>query len=252
MSSIKLLFLLVFLAACSSQPEENLTEVEKTQEKKLIEIEKFPQEKTLSGELILTDEIKGFSVSMIDTLLMLNLMDDERIWSVYNSNNLEHLGHIGRTGDSPNAFLSPKYSGQFTFQENDYKVWLFDSRRYHLKQVSLFESLKEDKLVFDNEIRLSPSSGLDQQVFTINDGLLVGNQGYMATEKSRLKGYNPITDSIVFDSGLQPKLINGEQMVGSQLYFIYMDHLAITPSGEFISAMSRFDRIDLFTKDLQL
>jgi len=248
--SIKLLSLLLFFAACSSQPEEKQTE--NSQEKKLIEIEDFPQEKTLTGELILEDELKGFAFSMLDTLLLLQLLDDERIWSVYNANNLEHLGYLGRTGDSPHAFISPKYSGQFIYEENDYKVWLFDSRRYQLKKVSLLKSLKEDMLVVDEEINCSPNSGLDQQIFRLNDNLLVGNQGYMATEKSRLKGYNPISDSIEYDSGLQPKLLNGEKMIGPQLYFIYMDHLAITPSGEFISAMSRFDRIDLFTKDLQL
>ena len=258
MGSLKILFFLILFAACSSQIEETSNESQKSreietlQEKDIIKVINFPEEKILAGELILEDEIKGFTVKMLDTLLMLQLMDDERIWSVYNVNNLEHLGHVGRTGDSPHAFISPKYSGQFTYQENDYKVWLFDSRKYQLKKVSLFESLKEDKLVVEEEIRINPNSGLDQEVFKINDTLLVGNQGYQAIEKSRLKGYNPITENIVYDSGLQPKLLNGEQMIGPMLYFIYMDYIAITPSGEFLSAMSDFNRIDMFTKDLQL
>jgi len=229
-----------------------LISCESTKEPKITEIENFPEEKTLIGEVILKDEIKGFSIQILDTLLLLELDGDEHVWSIYGINNLERLGHLGRRGDFRNSFIAPKFSYQFASEYNEYKLWLYDSRKYQLRKVPLFKSLKNDELVIETEINIKPKSGLDQFVFYLSDTLLIGNQGYQATEKSRLKGYNPKTDEIIYDSGLYPKLVNGEQMIGPQLYFIYMDYLALTPKGEFISAMSRFDRIDLFTKDLQL
>ena len=244
MKKAYILFIILISLSCEKEitTEENSVSQLSLSSEKNIEIK---------GSRILENDLGALGIYLTDELLLTKQTDSDTIFKVYSLPNLDYMGFLGLKGNGPNEWTAPRYSDDYVVDDGETYLWMHDARKLSFRKVDIIKSLNQPTAVVKEEIYIHPKHGLSQFLFHINDSIVIGNTGYESLEKARLKKLNLTRDIIVAENKTFPTMESGEKLRPSSAYALFFDRLKFSKERNiFVSAMQKFDRIDLFSVDL--
>ena len=207
----------------------------------------------LIGEQILKSDTAGIAITNYDSLILLRETKIPNVVHVYHNETFEFLGSIGTRGNGPNEWLAPRIMDQFFKKDSSIMLWMYEARRSQLRLINISQSLVTDNIVVEESHSIHPSHGLTQYVLYVSDNKIIGDMGFETYERNRLKLYDINSKEVVNKVDLFPFVKNLRRLNSSQSYQLYFDYIRKQPNGDrVVSAMAKFDRIDIFDENLEL
>lgn len=202
----------------------------------------------LEGEIVFEEEYGLRGVFALDTFIILRKANDnDGLFRVYNSKDLNFLGSFATKGKGPGEFLGPYFMGQYEKDTSGLKIWVNDVIQEKFSLINVSKSIASLNTIVEKSFDIKSES-----IFYINENQFVGT--YPSLD-GRSFVYFPITDSIAYKTELFPKssiteVANNDPQL---LYELYFDRCSIHPSQDlFVSAMEQFRRIDIFDSNANL
>ena len=227
-----------------------------TDKSKIVIIDNFKCNTFVKGEQILKDNFdSNFSISSVDSLLLLKQQGKDIHYTIYNSKDLKYLGSLGVRGEGPNEWNVVFHNKQFEIDDNGIKLWFSRQRKGFLSQVNISKVIenKSPYPVVEKNLKINTNLFPFSHIIYLNSDKVIGNSGYYDVERVRLKSYNPKTRITEQRTELFPKIKNSNILPSPALYNLYFGQLQKHPSKDlFINAMRIFNRIDIFDEDLNL
>ncbi|KYG84866.1 hypothetical protein AWW67_18145 [Roseivirga seohaensis] len=211
-------------------------------------INNFPINMTLHGEPILLNEINSSQLYLVDTLLLVEQLELKQ-WNfnVYSIPELNFVGNLGRVGDGPKEWRKVRFSHQTEISDSGkVSLWVNDIRHARFQLVDLRSNLNKVEPNIFYDFKHPKELDLIQNLIYLDSNKWVGNLGPNSLDRGRFLVYNPIsrtTNLIPFNLNV----INEKMLTLDDYYDIYFSSLRVNKDKtKLISAMHRFDRIDIF------
>ena len=202
-------------------------------------IKEFPQEINLSGEKLDITSIGVNNIFVVDTFLICyKAMGLDEFFDIYSTNTYQSLGKFLSPGRGPNEFLNATYMGQHFKDSSNTYMWIKDEALMKLTLFNLTESVKQHKTIIDSCIYLSNSC--------IGNNYIIGDTLISIVNSSSdlfLSSYN-----LQKDSPLEQPIIMFRDPLKNIQEYIFGMNIQIHPNRtKFISAMSNFNQINIFS-----
>ena len=201
----------------------------------------------LKGLEILQDEINVISLHVVDTLLIIELLEKkEWAYKVFSLNSRAFLGYLGKMGDGPNEFKRPRLSDQNVVDSTNTAIWINDPGKERFLLLDVLGSLNqpENKILFSKDYE--ESLGISQSLFAINKNEWVGSLGPDAEQFGRFlrKDLTNNTTEIIPVN----YIVDNDHILNRQdLYGINFHHAAIKPDkGKVVSLSNHLSRVDIY------
>jgi hypothetical protein len=219
----------------------------------------FDKVYSVTGEEILNEEYNIAFFDFVDKYLLANLRNtDDYYFTLYETGTNKKVMGLFPHGKGPGEF-SGGFSYQYCEKENGrLYVWILDYQKSLLYKTDITKSVEENKTVVDKVIKVGTKEGfyVDMDfysVFYIDSTKLVGSTSNMSLKMKRFVIYNPVEGKFVKTVPLFPKVENNNDDVGFIWYrynFLYLAGFKMKPDKtKFASAMSMFNRVDIFDVD---
>jgi hypothetical protein len=215
----------------------------------------FPNQVDLLGRTIMEDEITVNRLHAIDTLLLAELRGDSHLFAVYHPKDYTQLFKFGVEGDGPDEFIYPLYFTEFTIENGDYVIWLYELNRFQLHKVNLSQSLDRVALLIEETIPLSQKA-IFSTAFYLNPTKVIGTVSNMDIKMGRMRLYDPTQDKIMKTVENFPDI---EKKSDDYVYLYYRHNLlyvgfpVLHPERDKVAvSLASLNRIDVFDTQLNL
>lgn len=210
---------------------------------KNILIEEFPQETKLIGEKLEINSLGANCIYVVDTFLICyKAMGLDDFFDIYSTNTHKSLGKFFTPGRGANEYLNVVFNGQ-SFQDslNTY-LWIKDGALMKLALFNLTESIIQQKTIVDSCIFLSS--------YCIGNNYIIKDTLISIVNSSSnlfLSSYSLSKDSLL----KQPIIMFQDPFENAQEYVFGMN-IKIRPNHKkFVSTMSNFNQINIFSPDFK-
>ena len=212
------------------------------------QIEHFEEEKVLSGKTIgLNNYFKNpQSCDFLDSMLMIIDKGTENAINFVSLDNYSIIASYGNRGKGPAEFVNaPSSFNQISLDKKHIFILEWDKARFSKYNI---DSMMNNKDYFPDRFFVAPPElGLVYGMLFVNDTLLIGTS---QNGKGRLFKWNIKNNQLNYFPWI-PK--PEKKVIPQALAQLYYERIAIKPDHRYIvSSMDYFNRIDIFTNELEL
>lgn len=179
-------------------------------------ITEFPQTVALpAGDTCFAfdDEYGLISLSAAGEYWIGTLRKRERHFAVYTTDSVpRQAGLFGTSGKGPSEMMAPAYYGQWSCEDRQTKVWIYDRVKAEFVKINIDSTLRTGRTTIEQKYELHAEGMPDiRNLFYVCDTLLVGTA---ESDRCPMFRYNPISGRISylsgamdFDAGLNPQIL---------------------------------------------
>lgn len=237
MKKLTVAFLFILILSCGEEVDKKIFVIDEGE---------FEINEKIKGETIHFDNVPKCpsQIIIIDSLLIQisGVMCDDKFFHVYKKDDLKHLGSFGNRGRGPNEFIHPRYTHQVLKTEDMIGIWVFDSQKFNL--INVTTSIINEYTIIDNSIVITNAIEFrPMEAFLLSNGNITGKA---MAQKGRLFFYNQKNDSTIWVDYFPKvdKLPFEKDMIDN----LYIGPTIVSDNNSIIvSALELFKRVDVFS-----
>lgn len=210
---------------------------------------------SLEGEQILSDEIFIESIFVVDNFLIVKQVPESEFhFKIFDKKSFQPIGYFGKKDKNIQTSLFLNYFGQFSKENDNLTLNFFNflKSEFSTHGFTTNHNSYNDSLIISKKqtLKINPEKFSVNQVFKINDSILIGDSGNFDINNNRLKKIN-LNKNETSESEMFPEVSNIKLLPLSEIKTLYKSHIDIDKkNNKIVSALEHYDRIDIFDYNL--
>lgn len=153
------------------------------------------------------------NLSAAGEYLVGTLRKRERHFVVYTTDSIpRQAGLFGTSGKGPTEMMAPAYYGQWSCEDQQTKIWIYDRIKAEFVKVNIDSTLRDGRTIIEQKYDFHTGEIPDiRNLFYVCDTLLVGT---VESDRCPMFRYNPVSrrisylpETMNFDPGLAPQTL---------------------------------------------